>query len=49
MAEFAAIDPAYIIPMHCTGEVFITEALKVMPQKIVRSYVGSRFVFSGTA
>lgn len=49
VAEFAAIDPAYIIPMHCTGEVFITEALRVMPQKIVRSYVGSRFVFSGTA
>ena len=45
VAEFAAIDPAYIIPMHCTGEVFIAEALRVMPQKIVRSYVGSKFVF----
>lgn len=46
VAEFATIDPTYIIPMHCTGEVFIAEALKVMPQKIVRSYVGSSFVFS---
>ena len=46
VAEFVAIDPTYIIPMHCTGEVFIAEALKVMPQKIVRSYVGSTFVFS---
>ncbi|MES2045517.1 MAG: MBL fold metallo-hydrolase [Pseudomonadota bacterium] len=46
VAEFAAIDPRYIIPMHCTGEVFIAEALRVMPQKIVRSYVGSRFVFA---
>jgi 7,8-dihydropterin-6-yl-methyl-4-(beta-D-ribofuranosyl)aminobenzene 5'-phosphate synthase len=45
VAEFAAIDPAYIVPMHCTGEVFIAEALRVMPQKIVRSYVGSKFVF----
>jgi len=47
VAEFARIDPAYIIPMHCTGEVFIAEAMRLMPQKIVRSYVGSTFVFSG--
>jgi 7,8-dihydropterin-6-yl-methyl-4-(beta-D-ribofuranosyl)aminobenzene 5'-phosphate synthase len=46
VAEFARIDPSYIIPMHCTGEVFIEEALRVMPQKIVRSYVGSRFTFA---
>jgi 7,8-dihydropterin-6-yl-methyl-4-(beta-D-ribofuranosyl)aminobenzene 5'-phosphate synthase len=45
VAEFAQIDPTYIIPMHCTGEVFIAEALRLMPQKVVRSYVGSRFVF----
>ncbi|WP_242008076.1 MBL fold metallo-hydrolase [Sphingomonas ginsenosidivorax] len=46
VAEFARIDPSYIIPMHCTGEVFIEEALRVMPQKVVRSYVGSRFTFA---
>ncbi|MDB5714748.1 MAG: beta-lactamase-like protein [Sphingomonadales bacterium] len=45
VAEFALIDPTYIIPMHCTGEVFIAEAMRLMPQKIVRSYVGSKFVF----
>ena len=45
VAEFARIDPTYIIPMHCTGEVFIAEALRLMPQKVVRSYVGSTFVF----
>ena len=45
VAEFAQIDPTYIIPMHCTGEVFIAEALRVMPHKVVRSYVGSQFVF----
>ena len=49
VAEFALIDPTYIIPMHCTGEVFIEEALRVMPQKVVRSYVGSRFIFSNDA
>ncbi len=43
VAEFAKIDPAYIIPMHCTGEVFIAEALRVMPHKIIRPYVGTKF------
>lgn len=46
VAEFAAINPTYIVPMHCTGEVFIAEALRVMPGKVVRSYVGSKFIFS---
>lgn len=46
VAEFARIDPTYIIPMHCTGEVFIAEALRLMPQRVVRSYVGSTFRFA---
>lgn len=46
VAEFARIDPTYIIPMHCTGEVFTAEALRLMPQKIVRSYVGTQFRFA---
>jgi len=45
VAEFVQIDPTYIIPMHCTGEVFIAEALRLIPNKIVRSYVGSTFSF----
>ena len=46
VAEFAKIAPTYIIPMHCTGEAFIAEALRVMPEKIVRPYVGNRFTFA---
>jgi len=46
VAEFAAIDPTYIVPMHCTGDVFIQEAMRVMPQKIVRSYVGTELIFA---
>jgi 7,8-dihydropterin-6-yl-methyl-4-(beta-D-ribofuranosyl)aminobenzene 5'-phosphate synthase len=46
VAKFAKIDPTYIVPMHCTGEVFIAEALRVMPDKIVRPYVGTRFTFA---
>jgi len=46
VAEFAVIDPTYIVPMHCTGDVFTQEALRVMPQKMVRSYVGTELIFS---
>jgi 7,8-dihydropterin-6-yl-methyl-4-(beta-D-ribofuranosyl)aminobenzene 5'-phosphate synthase len=48
VAEFATIDPTYIVPMHCTGEVFIAEALRVMPEKVVRPYVGNRFTFAAS-
>lgn len=47
VAEFAQIDPTYIVPMHCTGEVFIAEALRVMPEKVIRPYVGNKLVFGG--
>ena len=49
VAAFAELDPTYIIPMHCTGEVFIAEAMRVMPRKLVRAYVGTSFVFAGAA
>jgi 7,8-dihydropterin-6-yl-methyl-4-(beta-D-ribofuranosyl)aminobenzene 5'-phosphate synthase len=47
VAEFAQIDPTYIVPMHCTGEVFIAEALRRMPEKVIRPYVGNKLVFGG--
>ena len=46
VAEFALIDPDYLIPMHCTGEIFMAETLRLMPQKVIRSYVGSKFLFT---
>ena len=36
VAEFARLDPTYLIPMQRTGEVFIAEALRLLPQKVVR-------------
>lgn len=45
VAELRDIDPTYIVPMHCTGEVFIAEALRLMPDKVVRPYVGTELVF----
>ncbi len=47
-AEFVKMNPTYLIPMHCTGEVFIAEAQRLMPQKVIRSYVGSKFLFAKT-
>lgn len=46
VAEFAAIDPTYIVPMHCTGEVFIAEATRIMPKKVIRPYIGTELVFA---
>ena len=40
------IDPDYIVPMHCTGEVFIEETLRQMPAKVIRPYVGTRFLMA---
>lgn len=45
VTEFLQIDPSYIVPMHCTGEVFIAEALLRMPEKVIRPYVGNQLVF----
>lgn len=46
VAELATIDPQYIVPMHCTGEVFIEEAMRMMPNKVIRPYVGTELLFA---
>lgn len=43
-----ALDPDYIIPGHCTGETFIAAAQAAMPDRVLRSIVGTRYQF-GTA
>lgn len=48
VTEFLQIDPTYVVPMHCTGEVFIAEALRRMPDKVIRPYVGNQLVFGVT-
>ncbi|ESQ80278.1 hypothetical protein ABENE_22470 [Asticcacaulis benevestitus DSM 16100 = ATCC BAA-896] len=45
-AAMVEIAPDYIIPMHCTGEVFITEATRLMPDKVIRPFVGNRLIFA---
>ena len=40
-----SIDIDYVIPLHCTGELFYEMAKAEMPNKLLRSYTGTRFVF----
>lgn len=40
-----ALNPDYVIPGHCTGETFISAAMAAMPEKVIRSVVGTRYVF----
>ena len=45
VAGLKELKPDYIIPMHCTGETFIQILQQEMPEKFIRSYTGSRYVF----
>jgi 7,8-dihydropterin-6-yl-methyl-4-(beta-D-ribofuranosyl)aminobenzene 5'-phosphate synthase len=40
------LNPDYVIPMHCTGEVFLDIVQKEMPGKFIRSYTGSRYIWT---
>lgn len=41
------MDVDYVIPLHCTGEPFYDMAKTEMPNKLLRSYTGTRFIFAG--
>jgi 7,8-dihydropterin-6-yl-methyl-4-(beta-D-ribofuranosyl)aminobenzene 5'-phosphate synthase len=45
IAALKKIDIDYVIPLHCTGEPFYEMAKAEMPNKLLRSYTGTRFVF----
>ncbi|UFW85915.1 MBL fold metallo-hydrolase [Bradyrhizobium barranii] len=40
------IDIDYVIPLHCTGEPFYEIAKTEIPNRLLRSYTGTRFVFA---
>jgi 7,8-dihydropterin-6-yl-methyl-4-(beta-D-ribofuranosyl)aminobenzene 5'-phosphate synthase len=46
VAAMKDMDIDYIIPLHCTGEPFYETVKAEMPSKLLRSYTGTRFVFS---
>jgi 7,8-dihydropterin-6-yl-methyl-4-(beta-D-ribofuranosyl)aminobenzene 5'-phosphate synthase len=41
-----SIDIDYVIPLHCTGEPFYEIAKAEIPNKLLRSYTGTRFIFA---
>jgi 7,8-dihydropterin-6-yl-methyl-4-(beta-D-ribofuranosyl)aminobenzene 5'-phosphate synthase len=41
-----SMDIDYVIPLHCTGEPFYEMAKSEMPNKLLRSYTGTRFIFA---
>ena len=49
VAMMQAINPDYIIPGHCSGDVFITAATAAMPDKVIRSVVGAHYRFGRRA
>lgn len=46
VAALKEINVDHVIPLHCTGEPFYDKARAEMPGKVLRSYTGTRFVFS---
>jgi 7,8-dihydropterin-6-yl-methyl-4-(beta-D-ribofuranosyl)aminobenzene 5'-phosphate synthase len=46
IAAFKEIDPDYLVPGHCCGERFYDLARAELPDKVIHSSVGTRFVFA---
>jgi 7,8-dihydropterin-6-yl-methyl-4-(beta-D-ribofuranosyl)aminobenzene 5'-phosphate synthase len=46
IAALKAIDPDYIVPLHCSGEPFYEMTKAELPAKLLRGYTGTRFIFS---
>lgn len=40
-----ALKPDYVIPGHCSGDLFFAAASAVMPDKVIRSVVGASYRF----
>lgn len=45
IAAIKEINPDFLIPMHCTGEAFISLAMQELPGRTIRSSTGTRYVF----
>ena len=45
VAALKALEPDYLIPMHCTGTPFYEAAKQEMPGKVLLSSTGTRFTF----
>ncbi|HEY0145536.1 MAG: MBL fold metallo-hydrolase [Methylovirgula sp.] len=43
--ELAAVNPDYVIPLHCSGELFYDIMKAELPTKLIRGYTGSEIIF----
>jgi 7,8-dihydropterin-6-yl-methyl-4-(beta-D-ribofuranosyl)aminobenzene 5'-phosphate synthase len=49
IAALEEMDVDYVIPLHCSGEVFYELAKAEMPTRLLRSYTGTHFAFEGNS
>jgi 7,8-dihydropterin-6-yl-methyl-4-(beta-D-ribofuranosyl)aminobenzene 5'-phosphate synthase len=49
VAALKEIGPDYVVPLHCSGELFYEMAKAEMPDKLVRAYTGTQLAFSSSA
>jgi 7,8-dihydropterin-6-yl-methyl-4-(beta-D-ribofuranosyl)aminobenzene 5'-phosphate synthase len=47
IVEMKAIDPDYIVPMHCTGWKAINRFAEKMPESFILNSVGTTYIFQG--
>ena len=47
ITEMKAIDPDYIVPMHCTGWKAINRFAEEMPERFILNSVGTTYIFQG--
>ncbi|WP_298355132.1 MBL fold metallo-hydrolase [Rhodoblastus sp.] len=47
IAALKEIDVDYVVPLHCTGEMFYDIARTEMPGKVLRGFTGTRLIFGG--
>jgi 7,8-dihydropterin-6-yl-methyl-4-(beta-D-ribofuranosyl)aminobenzene 5'-phosphate synthase len=45
VAEIKKLQPDAVIPMHCSGDNFVRAVREQMPDKLIESSTGSRFIF----
>ena len=39
------LDVEYIVPMHCSGAGFIRAVQRELPDRLIMSYTGTRYIF----
>ena len=45
IADLKEIGPDYVVPLHCSGEVFYEMAKAEIPAKMLRAFTGTRLIF----